>query len=211
MELTHSFTVPATLDDAWEHFKDLAALAECFPGAKLTDSDGETFSGTCKVKLGPIALVYAGSGQYVERDEAAHRFVVDAKGRDKRGNGTAGAHATVEMADADGNTRVDVHTELTITGKPAQFGRGLIQDVSDKLLAQFVDCLEQRFAPPPPADEAAPAEPAAAEQAPSSDEAIDLGSTVLPVLVKNYWQPALGGLAVLAVLVWLLRRKSISD
>ncbi|MCG8152231.1 carbon monoxide dehydrogenase, partial [Pimelobacter simplex] len=146
MDLSHSFTVPTSVAATWDHFQDIGALAECFPGAQVTavgtDDDGApTFEGTCKVKLGPIALVYAGSGKFVERDEAGRRFVVDAKGRDKRGNGTAGATVTVTMADAgDGATQVDVVTDLAITGKPAQFGRGVMQDVSDKLLGQFVAC-----------------------------------------------------------------------
>ena len=101
-----------------------------------------------KVKLGPIALVYNGSGTFVEKDEAAHRFVVDAKGKDKRGNGTAGAKVTLSMApSASGGTDVEVLTDLAVTGKPAQFGRGVMQDVSDKLLGQFVACLEQRLGP----------------------------------------------------------------
>ena len=99
-----------------------------------------------KVKLGPIALVYNGSGTFVEKDDAAHRFVVDAKGKDKRGNGTAGAKVTLTMAStASGGTDVEVLTDLAVTGKPAQFGRGVMQDVSDKLLGQFVACLEQRL------------------------------------------------------------------
>ncbi len=111
------------------------------------------------MKLGPIALVYNGSGTFVEKDDAAHRFVVDAKGKDKRGNGTAGAKVTLSMdAGADG-TDVEVLTDLAITGKPAQFGRGVMQDVSDKLLGQFVACLESRLAggAPEVPDEPAPA------------------------------------------------------
>jgi carbon monoxide dehydrogenase subunit G len=151
MDLTHTFTVPTSVDETWAHFQDIGALAECFPGAQV-NSVGETvegaptFEGTCKVKLGPIALVYAGSGLFVERDEGAHRFVVEAKGRDKRGNGTAGATVTVGMQAAGDETTVEVLTDLSITGKPAQFGRGVMQDVSDKLLGQFVACLEQRLA-----------------------------------------------------------------
>ena len=103
------------------------------------------------MKLGPIALVYNGSGTFVEKDEAAHRFVVDAKGKDKRGNGTAGAKVTLTMADAGGSTDVEVVTDLAITGKPAQFGRGVMQDVSDKLLGQFVACLETRLSGGAPA------------------------------------------------------------
>ncbi len=91
MDLTHRFTVPTSVDETWAHFQDIASVAECFPGATVTSADGDSFAGSVKVKLGPIALVYNGSGTFVEKDEAAHRFLVDAKGRDKRGNGTAGA------------------------------------------------------------------------------------------------------------------------
>jgi carbon monoxide dehydrogenase subunit G len=146
MELDHTFSVPADVETTWAHFEDIASVAECFPGAVVTSVEGPTFQGTCKVKLGPIALVYGGSGTFTEKDEAAHRFVVEAKGKDKRGNGTAGATVTLAMAEsAVGGTDVSVHTDLAITGKPAQFGRGVMQDVSDKLLGQFVDCLEQRL------------------------------------------------------------------
>ena len=148
MDLTHRFTVPTSVEQTWSHFTDVASVAECFPGAQVTSVDGETFQGTCKVKLGPIALVYSGSGRFVERDEAAHRFVVEARGKDKRGNGTAGATVTVAMAAAAGQgeaTDVEVVTDLTVTGKPAQFGRGVMQDVSDKLLGQFVACLEEHL------------------------------------------------------------------
>ncbi|WP_107771865.1 SRPBCC family protein [Nocardioides sediminis] len=156
MELTHRFTVPTGVEETWAHFEDIASVAECFPGAQVTSADSDSFAGSVKVKLGPIALVYNGSGTFVEKDEAAKRFVVDAKGKDKRGNGTAGAHVTVQMADTGtGSTDVSVETDLAITGKPAQFGRGVMQDVSDKLLGQFVACLEQRLAGPA---EEAPAE-----------------------------------------------------
>ncbi|MGH3336364.1 MAG: SRPBCC family protein, partial [Nocardioides sp.] len=146
MDLTHKFTVPTAVDQTWAHFNDIASVAECFPGATVTSVEGDTFKGSCKVKLGPIALVYNGSGTFVEKDEAAHRFVVEAKGKDKRGNGTAGANVTVSMDDASGSTDVEVVTDLSVTGKPAQFGRGVMQDVSDKLLGQFVACLETRLA-----------------------------------------------------------------
>ena len=263
MELTHTFTVPTTIDETWAKFQDIADLAECFPGAQVTSVTGDSFEGTVKVKLGPIALVYAGSGSFVSKDEAAHSFVVEAKGRDKRGNGTAGATATLTMNEDGAGTAVEVHTDLAITGKPAQFGRGVMQDVSDKLLGQFVACLEQRTAteqtapepaattPPegaataedgaasmvteePAAASVNPASPAAAEAAapqasaprPASaqpsgstsgssraggnDDALDLGATVLPVLIKSYGKQAavgLAGLLGLVLLVRLLRRR----
>ena len=232
MDLTHRFTVPASVDEAWAHFNDIASVAECFPGASVTSVDGEHFSGSVKVKLGPIALVYNGSGTFVEKDEAAHRFVVEAKGKDKRGNGTAGATVTLTMASAGSATDVEVVTDLSITGKPAQFGRGVMQDVSDKLLGQFTDCLEQRLSEPTEAvvpdesvvdtpseplerqgvsDETAPKHlaeppPPAPRPAPAQDDSLDLGATVLPVLVKSYWKQAAGVVLALLVLRWVVSR-----
>lgn len=141
MDLEHSFTVNAPIDTAWSTMMDIEGVAECFPGAVVTSAEGDSFEGTVKVKLGPIALVYKGSGSFVERDDAAHRAVIEAKGKDKRGNGTAGATVTMSMEQVGSDTRVQVVTDLNVTGKPAQFGRGVMQDVSDKLLGQFVDCL----------------------------------------------------------------------
>ena len=254
MELTHRFTVPVPIEEAWAHFNDIGSVAECFPGASVTSAEGDSFAGSVKVKLGPIALVYNGTGTFTEKDEAAHRMVVDAKGKDKRGNGTAGAAVVMTMTEAGTSTDVEVVTDLAITGKPAQFGRGVMQDVSDKLLGQFVACLEQRFDSPaaaaaetvaepvPPAaepeptltDEAAPAAveapppaPVAAvapvadtppPQAPAApaasaagkrkkdDDVLDLGATVLPILVKSYWKQALAALVVLAIIIWLITR-----
>ncbi len=229
MELSHQFTVPIGVEETWAHFNDIASVAECFPGAQVTDADESSFAGSVKVKLGPIALQYNGSGTFVEKDEAAHRFVVDAKGKDKRGNGTAGAKVTVSMADAGGSTDVSVETDLAITGKPAQFGRGVMQDVSDKLLGQFVSCLEQRLAAPEPEPESAgprptrprghdreaataaaaapPPEPASRRPPPPREaEALDLGSAVLPVILRSYWKHAVAAVVGVALLRRLLRR-----
>ncbi len=149
MELTHRFSVPTSIDQTWAHFDDIAGVGQCFPGAQVTSVDGDSFAGTAKIKLGPIALVYTGTGTFVEKDESAHRMVIDAKGKDKRGNGTAGANVVLTMVEGeDGSTDVEVQTDLAITGKPAQFGRGVMQDVSDKLLGQFVDCLSQQLNAP---------------------------------------------------------------
>jgi len=232
MDLEHTFTVPVDVDTAWAEFQDIASVAECFPGATIAGVDGDTFNGSVKVKLGPIALTYNGSGTFTEKDETNHRFVVDAKGKDKRGNGTAGATVTLTMAGTGGSTDVNVHTDLAITGKPAQFGRGVMQDVSDKLLGQFVACLEQRLGgsgaeatPAPPAQPAAestsgaaPVEAAATPTPPSapptrpatsargSDDALDLGKTVLPVLVRSYWKPVVIAIAVILVIIWIATR-----
>lgn len=225
MELTHRFSVPLPIDEAWEQFNDIATVAECFPGAIVTSADEESFSGTVKVKLGPIALQYNGAGSFVEKDEAARRMVVDAKGKDKRGNGTAGAHVTLSMSEAGSATDIEVVTDLSVTGKPAQFGRGVMQDVSDKLLGQFVSCLEQKHATPavvedPAAPEpvaqaepAAPGEPTppvepvpSAPPPPRRDDSIDLGTTVLPVLARTYGPWLVGAVVLLLLVRWLRRR-----
>lgn len=174
MELSHRFTVPIGVEETWAHFNNIASVAECFPGAQVTEADAESFSGSVKVKLGPIALLYNGSGTFVEKDAESHRFVVDAKGKDKRGNGTAGAKVTVSMAGAGGSTDVSVETDLAITGKPAQFGRGVMQDVSDKLLGQFVACLEQRLA--------GPADPTGTTDAPTGTTSLTGGEPAEPVV-----------------------------
>ena len=146
MDLTHRFSVPADVAEAWDAFNDLERLAPCFPGATITSVDGDEFSGSVKIKLGPISLMYNGSGRYIERNDADRRVVIEARGKDKRGNGTATATVTASFAESGGQTDVEVLTDLVITGKPAQFGRGVISDVSDKLLDQFVSCVSGRFA-----------------------------------------------------------------
>jgi uncharacterized protein len=169
MDLKHSFTVPASKADTWSTFEDIESVAGCFPGATVTSVEGDDFKGSCKVKLGPIALTYNGSGTFLDRDESAGRFVVEAKGKDRRGNGTAGAVVTATFTEEGSSTRVDVATDLAITGKPAQFGRGVIQDVSDKLLQQFVTCLESKVGSSDgAADAGSPASGAAASTAPTS-------------------------------------------
>src|SRR6187200_311457 len=146
MDLTHRFSVPAGMDEAWNAFNNLEVLAPCFPGATITSVEGDEFAGSVKIKLGPIALLYNGSGRYVERNDADRRVVIEARGKDKRGNGTATATVTASFAESGTQTDVEVLTDLVITGKPAQFGRGVISDVSDKLLDQFVSCVSERFA-----------------------------------------------------------------
>jgi carbon monoxide dehydrogenase subunit G len=141
LQLEHSFTVPAGIDDAWKVLLDIERVAPCMPGAALETIDGDDFTGTVKVKLGPIALTYKGKASFVEKDEATHRATINAQGRDARGNGTASAKVTATLTDQGGDTKVDVVTDLDITGKPAQFGRGVMADVGNKLIGQFADCL----------------------------------------------------------------------
>jgi carbon monoxide dehydrogenase subunit G len=173
VQLEHSFTVPVGVDDAWKVLLDIERIAPCMPGAAIDSVDGDDFTGTVKVKLGPIGLTYKGKASFIEKDESAHRAVIDARGRDARGNGTASAKVTATLTETDGSTKVDVLTDLDITGKPAQFGRGVMVDVGNKLIGQFADCLAGKLsegdapAAEEPAAEVAPAP--AADAAPAAE------------------------------------------
>lgn len=145
MKLENEFTVPVDIDTVFDALNDPEKVTPCFPGATLDSRDGDDFTGTVKVKLGPISMTYKGKGTFVERDRTNHKVVVDAQGRDSRGNGTASAKATLTMTDEGGKTKVNVLTEMQVTGKPAQFGRGVMSDVGDKILGQFASCLADEF------------------------------------------------------------------
>ena len=146
MQLENSFTVPLPIDEAWRVLMDIDRIAPCMPGAVLDSVEGDDFTGRVKVKLGPINLTYQGKGSFIERDESAHQAKIDARGKDQRGNGTAAALVTAKLAREGSVTRVDVLTDLNITGRPAQFGRGVMTDVGNKLLGQFADKLSAQLA-----------------------------------------------------------------
>jgi len=146
MDLTHRFSVPAGVHEAWNAFNDVELLAPCFPGATITSVQGDDFSGKLKIKLGPTTLVYNGSGRYLERNQTEHRVLLEANGNDRRRNGTAAVTVTASFTQNGDQTDVEVLTNLAITGKPAHFGDEVISDVSVKLLDQFVDCISGRFA-----------------------------------------------------------------
>jgi uncharacterized protein len=234
MELEHRFTVPASVAATWAAFNDPETVVPCFPGATLISSGADTFTGSAKIKLGPIALQYNGVGTYVERDEPSHRIVLEAKGKDRRGNGTANMSVTAQLrADGEG-TGVHVTTDLAVTGKPAQFGRGVMQDVSDKLLGQFLACLQARLgaaedtevtqvaqvaaatddtAPATPQgssavmdDVPAPAYSPALPPAPGPEVELNLLATIGHVLLTRYAARVLGPLAFVAG--YLLGRRS---
>ena len=148
MQLENTFTIPAGINEAWAAFNDPRRVAPCFPGATLETYENDSFTGTVKVKLGPISLTYKGKGTFVERDDDAHKVVIEASGRDSRGNGTASATVTGTLqADGDAQTTVKMVTDMTVTGRPAQFGRGVMADVSDKIIGQFSSCLANKLGP----------------------------------------------------------------
>ena len=143
MELTNEFVVQVSVDEAWVLLTDVERIAPCMPGAELQEIDGEEYRGIVKVKVGPITAQYKGKATFVEKDDASHRAVLRAEGRDTRGQGNANATITATLVSEGSGTKVSVVTDLAITGRAAQFGRGVMADVSTKLLGQFVSCLEK--------------------------------------------------------------------
>jgi carbon monoxide dehydrogenase subunit G len=146
MELRHEFTVPVPADEAWRALLDIERIAPCMPGAAVESFDGETVRGTVKVKVGPITLTYRGTASFQEKDEAGRRMVLAANGKEARGTGTARATVTGELTETGGGTRVSVVTDLAVTGRPAQFGRGVLAEVGDRLVGRFAECLAGKLA-----------------------------------------------------------------
>jgi len=202
MDLTNEFRVPLAVDEAWEVLTNVERIAPCMPGATLEGVEGDEYLGTVKVKVGPMTAQYKGTVRFLERDEAAHKAVLRAEGRETRGQGNAAATITATItADGDGSA-VAVVTDLTISGKVAQFGRGVLGDVSARLMGQFVDCLEK--------DLAATMEPtvptAAGTHTPparGAAEPVDLMATAGAPVAKR----AAPVIALVFLTVWLLRRR----
>lgn len=217
MELVHDFTVPVPADQAFDLLVDLQKVAPCLPGAAVTSVDGDTFEGGMKIKLGPISMTFKGDGELVEKDAAAHRAVIKAQGRDAKGNGGAQATVTATLAERNGATDVHVVTDLNVTGKAAQFGGGVMKDVSNRMLGQFADNLSQLIqsggttesaAPAhangtpvgsPPASSAAPSAPAATFT-PAGDDGLDaMGLLLGSDAVKSIVKPVVIGAAGLVI------------
>jgi len=186
VELSNEFRVGVPVDDAWAILTDVERIAPCMPGAQLEEIEGDQYRGVVKIKVGPITAQYKGTASFQERDVATHRVVLKAEGRDTRGQGNANATVTATLVPDGDGTRVTVVTDLTITGKVAQFGRGVLADVSGKLLGQFVDNLERDVLAGPsatspaaaPADQ--PAAAAAADAAPATPAAPATVATEAP-------------------------------
>jgi carbon monoxide dehydrogenase subunit G len=150
IELDNSFTVPVPPEKAWDVLLDVERIAPCMPGASVTSisDDGNEVEGQVKVKLGPLSLAYKGTAKFTDKDQANHTIAIEATGKETRGAGTASANvtATLKPGDATGSTLVAIHTSLNVTGRPAQFGRSLLPEVSGKLIAQFASNLEALIA-----------------------------------------------------------------
>ena len=170
MDLNHQFTVAVPVEDAWKILTDLERIAPCLPGAQLQEVEGDIYRGVVKIKVGPIQAQFKGQASFVERNDTAHKAVLKGEGRDTGGKGNASALITAEMTAVDAtSTSVTVNTDLSITGKVAQFGRGAMADISDKLLGQFVENLNTMILSGGTTSEATPSsEPATAAPADSA-------------------------------------------
>ncbi|MEU2054932.1 SRPBCC family protein [Streptomyces bungoensis] len=204
MELRHEFTVPVPVEDAWHALLDIERVAPCLPGTVVEAYDGRTVKGSVKVKVGPVTVNYRGTAVFDEQDAAAHRLVLVASGRETRGQGTARATVTGTLSEHEGGTAVSVLTDLAVTGRPAQFGRGVLAEVGDRLVGQFAQCLAERLTERPA--EAAAEEPVQPPRA--EPEPVDLLRTAgLPVAKRAAGAAAaLGALALLATRLWRRRR-----
>jgi carbon monoxide dehydrogenase subunit G len=176
MQLEHSFDVPGPVEDAWSVLLDVERIAPCMPGAVLEEVTDDSFTGTVKVKVGPITVTYAGTARFVSQDAAAHVVVIDARGKETRGTGTAAATVTSRLRQVGAATRCDVSTDLAITGKPAQFGRGVMADVGRKLIGQFAGCLAEEIVQP----HSGPVEPAPLPAATPPEEVAAPAESALP-------------------------------
>jgi uncharacterized protein len=219
MKIANEFTITAPVEDAWDVLTDLAQVVPLMPGAQLIGQEGDDYLGKVKVKVGPVISEFTGKAKFVDLDRENHRAVINARGREARGTGNAAAVVTAQLHPDGNNSRVTVDTDLKIVGKLAQFGSGMLQQVSEKLLGQFVESLENKLAgTAQPAAESAPTEAPAAQQKPPPAPAttaaaaaaepppIDLLELAGGAALKKFGPAVLVGLALL--LGFLLGRSS---
>jgi uncharacterized protein len=221
MELTNEFTVGVPIERAWSTLTDVRLIAPCMPGAELREVEGDEYRGVVKVKVGPISAEYRGKATFLEQDTTAHKAVLRAEGRETRGQGNASATITANLEGDGDSTSVKVVTDLQITGRVAQFGRGVLADVSSKLLGQFVECLESTVLTGG-ASESAEAAPSAENAASASGEEgasdhragegsaysaqpVDLLNVAGPSVVKRVG-PLVAGIGGLLITLWMVIR-----
>ena len=231
IELDNSFTVPVPPEKAWDVLLDVERIAPCMPGASVLSisDDANEIEGQVKVKLGPLSLAYKGTAKFTDKDQENHTIAIEATGKETRGAGTASAnvHATLKPGDAAGSTLVSIHTSLNVTGRPAQFGRSLLPEVSGKLIAQFASNLEalissdnetvasEETASPEAggtaADSSGEAKPAAAKPAPApvmkQEESLNAFKFVVVPVLKRVIPVAAVGAAIAVVIRRLTRKK----
>jgi carbon monoxide dehydrogenase subunit G len=231
--MENEFTVEAPVEQAWETLLDLERITPCLPGAALEEESGDEYKGTMTIRLGPVTQKYNGTVSFEETDEEARRAVLKADGKDARGQGTASATITSTLTEEEGGTKVHVETDMHLTGRAAQFGRGVQQEVATKLINQFAECLEKEIMGENTRDE--PEQPEETEEqqeaAVSANgsggqdegeqeekpkrrviqqdhdvEPLDLGEASREAVIKRV-VPLVAGLGALIVVVWLVRRR----
>jgi len=214
MELKNQFRVSVPIGEAWAVLTDLERVAPCMPGAELEEIDGQEYRGVVKVKVGPITAQYKGAAWFAEKDDAAHRAVLRAEGRDTRGQGNASATVTATATPDDGGTSVTIVTDLAITGKVAQFGRSIMGDISTKLLGEFAERLEADLVAHASSADGNDGESEGQERpAPSGArpihsapaEPVDLLGAAGPSVLKRL--APLAGVLVVVLLLWRRRRR----
>src|SRR6201996_945811 len=226
MKIANQFTVSAPIEQAWDVLCDLEQVIPLMPGAALIGHEGDEYLGKVKVKVGPVTSEFSGKVRFVEQDRAQHRAVIDGKGKEARGSGNAAATVTAQLQEAGERTQVTVDTDLKIVGKLAQFGSGMLQQVSEKLLGQFVESLEAKLtaenadsatsstdrAEAASAEEPIPAWPANPVPGTRKDHApepepIDLLQLAGGGQLMKYGSAAAAVLLAGLVLIWVLRRR----
>jgi uncharacterized protein len=229
VKMENEFTVDAPVEQAWETLLDLERITPCLPGAALEEESGDQYKGTMTIRLGPVTQKYDGTVSFEETDEESRRAVLKADGKDARGQGTASATITSSLSEEDGGTKVRVETDMHLTGRAAQFGRGVQQEVATKLINQFAECLEKeimgeniREEPEEPAEETeeavgangSGAEDTGEEEKPKRRiiqqdhdvEPLDLGEASREAVLKRV-VPLAAGVGALVIVIWLLRRR----
>jgi hypothetical protein len=227
--MENEFTVEAPVEQAWETLLDLERITPCLPGAALEEESGDEYKGTMTIRLGPVTQKYNGTVSFEEADEESRRAVLKADGKDARGQGTASATITSTLSEEDGGTKVHVETDMHLTGRAAQFGRGVQQEVATKLINQFAECLEKEIMGENTREE--PEQPEETEEAVSANgsgsedkgeeeekpkrrviqqdhdvEPLDLGEASRDAVLKRV-VPLAAGVGVLVIVFWLLRRR----
>ena len=206
MELNNEIDVNAPIQEVWEAFNTPERIAPCLPGAELQEVDGNNFNGLVKIKVGPITAQYKGTASYLEKDEDAQKIVIKGDGRDTRGAGNASATITAQLSEISPDvTNVNVRTELTITGKVAQFGRGAISDVSGKLMTQFAQNLEQLLEPSAKTEKETAETDTKSNENETTDNELNLLSVVAIPVLKRFGIP----IAALAIGVFMVIRYAI--
>ena len=229
MKMENEFTVEAPVEQAWETLLDLERITPCLPGAALQEESGDEYKGTMTIRLGPVTQKYNGTVSFEETDEESRRAVLKADGKDARGQGTASATITSTLTEEDDGTKVHVETDMHLTGRAAQFGRGVQQEVATKLINQFAECLEKEIMGENTREE--PEQPEETEEALSANgsgsedkgeeeekpkrrviqqdhdvEPLDLGEASRDAVLKRV-VPLAAGVGVLVIVIWLLRRR----